>query len=335
MLRQNGLDQAVLEAGAVPLRSLLLHCGALPLAVPLPGGLVISRAVLDGTLTVAARRAGAHLLEGTIATVSLDEGCPRVILSCGGDRRVVRAGVVIAADGLSGSSLRGIPGFEARSRARSLIGVGAILNAAEWDSAPAPGKVRMHVGHGGYVGLVRLPGGAINLAAALAPALIRDCGGPSQAVRAVLRECGVSTPTIPSNAWRGAPLLHRRRPVSHSAGVFLAGDSAGFVEPFTGEGLSWALLSGYAVADLARAHLAGDALAAHRWREVHAQLLGRRQRICGAICTALRSPLLVRGAIRLGAWAPGAVSALAAALAKDPDWRVLRGNASEPACIQC
>ena len=47
-----------------------------------------------------------------------------------------------------------------------------------------------------------------------------------------------------------APLTRRTTPIAEER-LFLLGDAAGYVEPFTGEGIAWALVAGLAVAPLA------------------------------------------------------------------------------------
>ena len=51
-------------------------------------------------------------------------------------------------------------------------------------------------------------------------------------------------------------------------GVFLAGDSAGLVDPFSGEGISYALRSGTLAAEFAAARLAGDSSAEAGYNEM-------------------------------------------------------------------
>ena len=49
----------------------------------------------------------------------------------------------------------------------------------------SPGIIYMAAGPGGYVGLVRVEGNRLNVAAALDPAVVRDCGGPGRAAAAI------------------------------------------------------------------------------------------------------------------------------------------------------
>ena len=80
----------------------------------------------------------------------------------------------------------------------------------------------------------------------------------------------------------------------------LIGDAAGYVEPFTGEGIAWAILSGATVAPLALAICAQEATPQHatcRWQAAHRQLLRGRKRNCWLVTRLLRSPRLTTAAI--------------------------------------
>jgi flavin-dependent dehydrogenase len=82
------------------------------------------------------------------------------------------------------------------------------------------------------------------------------------------------------------------------------GDAAGYVEPFTGEGMAWAVMSAAALAPIVAraAHLWSDDLA-REWEATHARVVGRRQRVCRVVSRVLRSPRLTGLAIRtLGAF---------------------------------
>ena len=68
-------------------------------------------------------------------------------------------------------------------------------------------------------------------------------GSLADAATAVLREARF--PAIPALAgaeWRGTPLLTRRESRLAANRLFLLGDAAGYAEPFTGEGMTWAVL---------------------------------------------------------------------------------------------
>jgi flavin-dependent dehydrogenase len=96
------------------------------------------------------------------------------------------------------------------------------------------------------------------------------------------------------------------------------GDAAGYVEPFTGEGMAWALAGAAAVEPLALAAVEGwrDELV-DQWTARHAALIHPRQRACRALSTVLRHPRLVAALLALLDAAPVAVTPLTAWLNRD------------------
>jgi len=105
---------------------------------------------------------------------------------------------------------------------------------------------------------------------------------------------------LSNGCWRGTPRLTSRRRKVAGSSVLVAGDAAGYVEPFTGEGIAWALAGG-AVAG----HLAGTIMSRplqeieRAWQREHQRLVRSRQLICRIVTTVLRRPLLTRCVIRL------------------------------------
>jgi flavin-dependent dehydrogenase len=144
---------------------------------------------------------------------------------------------------------------------------------ARYEAAPGlDGHGEMHVGRDFYIGLAPVPNGQLNVGMALrmprngasrlaAAARFEEAVEKLPAVRDRMRGLRRLTPI------RGAaPIGHR---VSRAAGDgwLLIGDAAGFIDPFTGEGIYRALRS---------ARLAADALKAP-WQDVaHRYLAARR-----------------------------------------------------------
>src|SRR5207248_6118026 len=109
--------------------------------------------------------------------------------------------VLIAADGLGGQFLAGEPGHNVEAAAHSRIGAGAVA-----ESGPTwfePGTIFMACAAGGYVGLVRLEDGRLDLAAALDPAFVRQHNGISEAVAEILGSTGwPGTKELSGLSWR-------------------------------------------------------------------------------------------------------------------------------------
>jgi flavin-dependent dehydrogenase len=91
------------------------------------------------------------------------------------------------------------------------------------------------------------------------------------------------------------PWQPRRCTIAHGQ-TALVGDAAGYVEPFTGEGMSWAIqcadvLAGV-LADVAPGTWAGAL--ARRYIRAWKHQVGRRQRVCRLLACALARPRLWR-----------------------------------------
>ncbi len=303
-LRHAGLGDAVQRLPAQRLSRVELFAGGRHARLRIPEGVAVSRAALDQSLVDAALAAGAAFLPQTSATIGLDGA---VRLQGEEQARAVTAACVIVADGLGGRSLREHAAFASpHTRASSHIGLGTLLPDADTMEA---GTIRMACGRLGYLGMVRLGDGRLDVAAALSPALVREAGGASAAARRVLEEAGVAKPPGFAHArWTGTALLTRRRVRLWSRHTLVVGDAAGYVEPFTGEGIAWALAGGEAVAvhALAAARGAWDDAIGEAWQDTHRRLVRRRQLGCRVIASLLRRPALMRAMVGVLHTLPGA-----------------------------
>ena len=213
--------------------------------------------------------------------------------------QTLTAKIVLAADGLGHPSLCDVSEIRDRIARSSRIGVGCEVR--EFPADYIPGTIHMAVGRGGYVGLVCVERGALNIAAAFDARLVRDSGGPARAAACVLAEAGFAAiPAMFEADWIGTPALTRTTSPVAVERLFVLGDAAGYVEPFTGEGMGWGLASAITLAPIAnaacenwRSSLAVD------WSSEHGRLVRRRQRTCGWLATLLQSPICVRVAMFL------------------------------------
>jgi flavin-dependent dehydrogenase len=99
--------------------------------------------------------------------------------------------------------------------------------------------------------------------------------------------------------WRGTPALTRRAGALAGERWFAIGDAAGYIEPFTGEGMAWAVTSAAAVAPVAaRAVHEWDGKLVREWEAVHRRAVGGRQRVCRIVSRVLRSPALTTFVVR-------------------------------------
>ncbi len=280
-LAEAGLGDLPGSIGARPVRRALVRWRGRIQATGVPGMVIVSRRALDHALAEAARRAGATVLEGFPASWDAD-GAVRI-----GETPVEARTVVIAA-GLRSALRRD----GARVETDAWIGLGC--SDATTPRPVEPGELLMCLGRHGYAGCVVTEDGAANWAAAVDPAFVRRHGSAADAVRAVCREAGLDADP-PEDGWAGTPALTRAAP-AQTGRVYRVGDAAGYVEPITGEGMSWALLG---AASLAR--VLDRALATDRhdgaWTEAHAALLRRRRARCRVVARGLRSPAAVHAAM--------------------------------------
>jgi flavin-dependent dehydrogenase len=313
-LNAAGLGALTVRCGAVPLSSLRLATGGRVASVPLSGSVSLSRESFDAALVTAAIEAGTEFLPGTQASLPRSAMAGPGQIADGGLRMVelqqqekvfpLTTRVVLVADGLGGKLLAraGVRGVCAETEAR--IGAGVV--AASGPAFYTPGVIFMACGRFGYLGLVRLEDGRLDLAAAFNPVVVRERGGLGRTAVELLAEVG--WPVVPGLAeldWRGTPTLTRRVRRLASEGLFVLGDAAGYVEPFTGEGISWALAAGRAVAPLVvRAARCWHPQLVHQWTTEYLRQIGQRHVVCGVIAAVLRSPWLTRSAIGLLAHAP-------------------------------
>jgi len=177
----------------------------------------------------------------------------------------------------------------------------------------------MACGRAGYVGLVRLEDGRLDVAAAFDPGALRRLGGPARAATGVIAEVGWPVPAgLAAGPWRGTPGLTSRPERIGAERLFVLGDAAGYVEPFTGEGIAWALTSARALCPLAlRAVERWDPGFPALWAALHRRALGPR-RLCHATARLLRSPLLTGVLVRLLANVPALAGPIVQALNRHP-----------------
>jgi flavin-dependent dehydrogenase len=218
------------------------------------------RSALDPALLDLARAAGADVRCGVTAS-SVDGGVVRV---GGGDP--VHARVVVGADGLRSVVARGAGVVRPAPLPRR---VGLTFHVA--DPRPnVPRDARMITFDGGYVGLAPVPGGRVNVGIVLGDRWLRQLR--EEGAKAVVAAVLSAIPAAPDDPidWataercdpiEGAAPLGVR--VTRRAGQawLLVGDAAGFLDPFTGEGLHRALVSARLAAAAVERALGGDAAA--------------------------------------------------------------------------
>ena len=313
-LHAAGLGHVLEDRGAVPQTGFRLGVGGRTRRsafVKTRGGFALSRSAFDAALADEAAAAGADVRFGLTAAVT-NGG---VTLTGGGETVAVRARVIAVACGLKGAGSvwsrdrqgaslaacdrtetlpdgRGSTRLASTPQPRSRVGAGCELPAGAFDAAFfAPGVIHMAVAAGGYVGAAVCERGELNLAGAFDLPALKANGGPGGTAAAILAAAGFPAPPgLDAAGWSGTPPLTRAAGDVADDNVFLLGDAAGYVEPFTGEGMGWAIASANALGPILDDFLNGDAAAADRWRAAYRRRVGRRKGWCRAVARAARTP---------------------------------------------
>jgi flavin-dependent dehydrogenase len=216
------------------------------------------RSVLDPQLLAIARTAGVDVREGSAASAhQLDphRATALVRVAPGFD---IEARVVIGADGLRSQFARA-----AGVSRRAPLGARAALTFHIPDTE-RQSDARMVVIDDGYVGLAPVPGDRLNVGIVLGRSwferLRRD--GALSIARQILARV-LEPPELAAGEVRILDRVAGVMPVGHAvrrragASWLLVGDAAGFLDPFTGEGLHRAIVSAELAAKAIDAVLAG------------------------------------------------------------------------------
>ncbi len=313
-LKTAGLGDLVAAQGGLSLERLQLGVAGRVNPIALGAGRVLSRSRLDQALLEAAVAVGATVMTGTRAVLGAAatglEPDREVVLQKGTARWSVRAKVVLIAAGLSHRAIDNETEISTSIQPHSRIGAGCVLPGEAADLAP--GVLQMAVGQGGYVGLVRVESGEINLACAFDRPMLGSVGGAALLCQKILAEAGFATlPGLKESAWQLTAALSRRTIPLAGQRLLLLGDAAGYVEPFTGEGMGWAITSSLAALPLVLRGLEHwDGAIETEWRRLHRRWVAQKQRSCRVLAVVLRHPRISWGLHRLAGSFPSVAGSM-------------------------
>jgi flavin-dependent dehydrogenase len=286
-LEDVGLGDLPSNCGGVPLERMQLASGGRVAQINVGRRIAVSRETFDAALVREATHAGAVLCsETTGALKSASEPDARAVELRHRDHvTTARARAVIIATGLAKSP----PGFVTHTSPQSRIGLGAILDDAR--SLPDAGTLYMACDASGYVGIAPVEEGRLDVAAAVNATALGAAASPGKLVSKILKNAGLRVPAdVDAADWRGTPPLTRQTRPLGSDRCLLVGDAAGYIEPFTGEGIGWALQSAVLACSLLR-NSGGpwNSELPARWKTCHDRAFGRHQRDCRRIVQLLRN----------------------------------------------
>ena len=227
----------------------------------------IDRATLDGLLLDRARDAGVDVRLGAqVERVELGpvQGDPpadqQLILA--GQPEPVFARVVVGADGLRSVVARAA-GVSRGSSLGHRVGLSFHLPDPLGDDVH---DARMVIIDDGYAGLAPVPGGRVNIGIVLGRSWSEflRVHGAAEIARGIVERLPTGD-TSPPLTWQPLDPIAGVAPLGHRVtrrggeGWVVAGDAAGFLDPFTGEGLHRAIVSAELASEAIRAALAsGD-----------------------------------------------------------------------------
>ena len=328
VLDRCGLSAALHAVSPMPVDSMRIHLRGRRVKIPMPRSVAVSRATFDQLLVDEAVGLGCQFRDRTTASVmpmTADEGsdgawswtangvsaevrCVELRPTAGTATELrsedpattaairATADLVLVCDGLGHSSLRHLSAVTSNIRRRSRIGLGAVMtNAAAHPDFPAH-EIQMAVTRYGYAGIVELEQNQRNIAAAVDAEFLQAHDNAASALKTLLQDAGLSCPPGFDLAHvRGTlPLTRTTHPLALPR-LLVLGDAAGYVEPFTGEGMAWALASAEAMMPLVertvREGWYGDT--ANQWQSLFSQQVGGGQRFCRLLAGSLKSPWML------------------------------------------
>lgn len=284
-LESIGLGHLLDNCGARSLKEVRLYARSNPTVIPIHGIRGISRDALDTALVREAVSSGASLLLDTKATPSSDGS---VVLRDADGESVAQARLVILGSGLRAHDA------ETTSRiGGALVGVGAIVpDLAE--SYPED-VVHMLIDRSGYVGIAPLEDGRLTIACAVRADAIQRLS-PKGVVAHIMDRANLGHILPDDVRLTGVPTLRRKRIRVQDGRMLVVGDAAGFVEPITGEGMSWAIATGAAVVGSAAAVLENSA-DTKSWQRAYGRMMSRRHIRCAFVGACIRRPGMVQAAL--------------------------------------
>ncbi|HKR11676.1 MAG TPA: FAD-dependent oxidoreductase [Pyrinomonadaceae bacterium] len=255
----------------------------------------LSRAVMDEVLLRRAQNDGVTVLEGAsiVEPVFESETVKGVRVKIDNHHEEYCAPLTLDATGRARIVSRKT---DHRSAKRpSLVAFKAHLH----HTGVTPGACEIYFYPGGYGGLSTVESGASNLCFIIAAEHVRRCDSdPNRVMREFVMKNPRAAHTLESAApaaeWLSASWerFGRQRP-SPAPGLLAIGDSAAFIDPFTGSGMLMAFESGELAAQTILRHKQSSfAALADDYTAVYNQTFAPRLRICGLLRRAAFSPRL-------------------------------------------
>ena len=282
-----------------------ISVGGRTLSIALPAGdeaeIAIKRSHLDQLIMVRARELGATICEGSTVT-ALTAGTATEGWTITAGEKIFESQVLVAADGRNSTV----------ARLCQLLPRNAKERVALQTHLPLPpnfgNRVVLQFRPEGYSGQAPVGADELNLCLVSVPGKIPSLRNWAE------RHFGISR----EHSWRTITPLTRAPIAPAHRSLFLVGDAARVVEPFTGEGIYYALASGELAADAITAQRNGQNAteAAAAYSAAHAKLYRGRLWINRLARAAVLSPHLASAFLEVARFQPALLRLLTAKIVR-------------------
>ncbi|MBK9163359.1 MAG: FAD-dependent monooxygenase [Acidobacteria bacterium] len=278
----------------------------------------LSRSAMDAILLDRARAVGVEVIEGAaIASAPAELGELRAIdVRTADGTREIAADIFIDATGRGKALVKAFQRTKGNAserparRSNGFVAFKAHLRGAEL----AAGRCEIHFFPGGYGGINRVEGGAVNHCFLVRSEAVKSVVGRVEDVleKLVYKNASARNALIDSTAemdWMAVSFEgFGRSELSYGERLFTVGDAASFIDPFTGSGMLMAIESSAVLAESLAA--AADA------QRVYAELYAKRFRRRLFVCSLLRNAAFRTRAATFVSAALGGLPFAAEALAR-------------------
>lgn len=262
----------------------------------------LSRAEMDHRLLEAAQRAGAEILEGTsVSGLVIKNGRLSALETRkdDGTRETLEGEIFVDATGRQRTLARQAVRESGRIRPRrsSLVGFKAHFSGIEMET----GRCEIYFFPGGYGGLNYVEGGFANHCFLMSSEEAREFGGDADAITKALIFRNPRARQTLEAAERQMDWLavavdgFGARELNPLSNLFAVGDSAAFIDPFTGSGMLMALESSELLSEAIQLNDTGAL--AETYARSHAKKFRARLRLCSLMRRLSFSPRMASMAV--------------------------------------
>jgi len=298
-LNAAGLESVLSRERAIKVNEFVWKCEGKTARFLLKGGMSLSRSRLDQALVEESKTSGASFLDESKASVRIgDKEYNEIKIQTPYETFSIRAKITVIATGLHQDVFENKSDSPLVVQNNSYIGCASTLE--DNSSLYEYGHIYMASSPEGYCGLVRTEDGRLNAAAALNPSSIKKTKSIVEVVSTILKRAHFELPeALPLSHWKGTPPLSCSRKSVSGPRYFMLGDSSYYKEPFTGEGMYWAMAQARLLAALLQKHAyQWKKPLSREWQSLQQQFIRKHAFGCGLVAKTLRSPFWSRQAVR-------------------------------------